>query len=81
MYGKNSIAILVLTRLPTTFPWEVRTEMVILGCLPHSHTLYRHAREKLDRHFGLNTTPNNLPIGSPYRNSGFRLSATLTYAV
>ena len=43
--------------------------------------LYRHVREKLDRHFGLNQTTNNFPIGSMYRNIDFRLSPILTYAV
>ena len=81
MYGKNSIAILAFTRLPTAFPQRVRTEIVILGGLPHAHTLYRHVREKLDRHFGLYPTANNFSIRSPYRNGDFRLSSTLTYAV
>ena len=52
--------------------------MVILGCLPHSQTMYRHVRGKLDRHFDHNPTTNNFPIGSPFRNGDFGLSPTLT---
>ena len=37
-----------------------------------------NVREKVDRHFGNNPTTDNFPIGTPYRNSGFRLSPTLT---
>ena len=38
--------------------------------------LYRHIRELLDRHFGLNLTTNNFPIGSLYGNNDFRMSPT-----
>ena len=81
MNGKNTIAILALNRLPTISSYEVRTEIVILGRLPHSDTLYMHVRKRLDLHFDLNPTAKNFLIGSPYRNSDFRPFPTLTYAV
>ena len=65
MYGKNLTAILVLERSSTTFPQKVYTEMAILGRAAHSHTLYRHVRVQLDRHFGLRPITNNFPVESP----------------
>ena len=81
MDGKNSTAILVFDRLPTTLPWKVYTETLIFGRFPHSRTLYRHVREKLGRHFGVRPTASNFLIESIYTNGDFCTIPTLTYAV
>ena len=81
MYGNYSTAILILNRSSTIFPQKVHTQMAILGRSAHSHTLYRHVREKLGRHFCPRAIINNIPTESRCGNCDLRTFPTLTYAV
>ena len=45
--------------------------MAVFESFPHSRTLYKHIREKLERHFGHRPMANNFHLESIHRNGDF----------